>query len=47
MLALGLAIAIGNLTESQLFQYSNPVGYLFVLIVVQAERWQLERAPII
>ena len=46
MLALGLAIAIANLTESQVFQYSNPVGYLFVLIVVQAERWRLERAPI-
>ena len=26
MLALGLAIAIANLTESQVFQYSNPVG---------------------
>jgi len=47
MLALGLAIAIANLTESQVFQYSNPVGYLFVLIVVQAERWRLERAPIV
>ena len=47
MLALGLAIEIANLTESQVFQYSNPVGYLFVLIVVQAERWRLERAPII
>jgi O-antigen ligase len=47
MLALGLAIAIANLTESQVFQYSNPVGYLFVLIAVQAERWQLERPPII
>jgi exopolysaccharide production protein ExoQ len=47
MLALGLAIAIANLTESQVFQYSNPVGYLFVLIVVQAERWRLERPPIV
>jgi exopolysaccharide production protein ExoQ len=47
MLAVGLAIAIANLTESQVFQYSNPVGYLFVLIVVQAERWRLERAPIV
>ena len=41
MLALGLAMAIANLTESQVFQYSNSVGYLFVLIVVQAERWRL------
>jgi len=47
MLALGLAMVIANLTESLVFQYSNPVGYLFVLIVVQAERWRLERAPII
>jgi len=47
MLALGLAMVIANLTESLVFQYSNPVGYLFVLIVVQAERWGLERAPII
>ena len=47
MLALGLAMSIANLTESLVFQYSNPVGYLFVLIVVQAERWGLERAPII
>jgi O-antigen ligase len=47
MLALGLAMAIANLTESLVFQYSNPVGYLFVFIVVQAERWRLERAPII
>ena len=47
MLALGLAMSIANLTESLVFQYSNPVGYLFVLIVVQAERWRLERAPII
>jgi O-antigen ligase len=47
MLALGLGTAIANLTESLVFQYSNPVGYLFVLIVVQAERWRLERAPII
>lgn len=47
MLALVLAMAIANLTESLVFQYSNPVGYLFVMIVVQAERWRLERAPII
>jgi len=47
MLALGLAMVIANLTESLVFQYSNPVGYLFVLIVVQGERWRLERAPII
>ena len=47
MLALGLAMSIANLTESLVFQYSNPVGYLFVLIVVQAGRWRLERAPII
>jgi exopolysaccharide production protein ExoQ len=40
MLGLVLAFVIGNLTESFLFQPSNPVGYLFVLIAVQAERWQ-------
>ncbi|MBV8452858.1 MAG: O-antigen ligase family protein [Deltaproteobacteria bacterium] len=39
--ALVLAIALANLTESLVFQYSNPVGYLFLLIVVQGERWRL------
>jgi exopolysaccharide production protein ExoQ len=45
LLGLVLAIVIDNLTESQIFQYSNSVGYLFVLIVVQAERWKLGYAP--
>lgn len=40
-LALVLAIGVANLTESLVFQYSNPVGYLFLLIVVQGERWRL------
>jgi exopolysaccharide production protein ExoQ len=39
--ALILAIALANLTESLVFQYSNPVGYLFLLIVLQGERWRL------
>lgn len=45
LLALGLAICVANLTESYVFQYSNPVGYLFVVIVVQAERWRLGYEP--
>ncbi len=45
LLTLALGICIANLTESQVFQYSNPVGYLFVLIVVQAERWRLGYEP--
>jgi exopolysaccharide production protein ExoQ len=41
LLGLGMAMLLGNVTESLVFQPSNPVGYFFLLLIVQAERWRL------
>lgn len=40
LLGLVVALAVANFTESEIFSPSNPIGYLFVVIAVQAERWR-------
>ncbi|MBV8456511.1 MAG: O-antigen ligase family protein [Acetobacteraceae bacterium] len=39
LLCMLVALAISNFTESS---PSNPIGYLFVIIAVQAERWYVD-----
>ncbi len=40
LLGFVLALVVSNCTESQIFSPSNPIGYMFVVIAVQAERWR-------
>ena len=44
-LGLIIALSVSNFTESQLFSPSNPIGYMFVVVAVQAERWLLRAKP--
>lgn len=41
LLCVLIAQAASNCTESQIFSPSNPIGYMFVVVAVQAERWRL------
>lgn len=45
LLGFVLALVISNGTESQIFSPSNPIGYMFVIIAVQAERWHIGLRP--
>jgi exopolysaccharide production protein ExoQ len=46
ILGFSVALALGNLTESLIFAPSNPAGYLFLLMAVQAERWKVTTQPV-
>lgn len=40
VLCVLIAQVASNCTESQIFSPSNPIGYMFVVMAVQAERWR-------
>jgi exopolysaccharide production protein ExoQ len=45
-LGLVLGLIVANFTESELFSPSNMIGYMFVVIAVQTQRWHLrQRRP--